>query len=155
MKVEFVGEKIKLGMKLKIKKAILCTLGHIGQDSKNLAVAVSFMGMEDMKELNNRTRGINKVTDVLSFPNFSLKAGDLIDLKDEANYTAGYVFLGDMAICMTQAQLQAEEYNLPLISEVIKLVVHSTLHLMGYDHIQDTDYAVMNEKEKQIAEKIK
>ena len=109
---------------------------------------------DEIKELNNRTRNINKVTDVLSYPNFSLKPFETIDLSDNLNYMGKYVFLGDMAICLKRAAEQALEYGVALEREVIKLVVHSVLHLMGFDHIEDSDYLVMNPEEEKIASKI-
>ena len=153
MKIEFSGEKVSCCFKRDIKKAIKLSLDNLKQNHKKIMVSVAFVSEEEIKELNNRTRNIDKVTDVLSYPNFSLKPFENIDLSNEDNYLGKSVFLGDMAICLNRAAEQAEEYGVTLKEEVIKLVIHSTLHLMGFDHIEDADYAVMNKEEEKIATK--
>jgi probable rRNA maturation factor len=87
---------------------------------------------EMVKELNNRYRGIDSTTDVLSFP--SGEAG----------------FLGDIAISVPRAQLQAEQYGHPLPREIAFLTVHAMLHLFGYDHIEAADEARMRERQREI-----
>lgn len=153
MKIDFVNNAVGFRLKQKIKAAIKCALEFLGQEHKNIMVAVSFVNAEEMQELNNRTRNMNKVTDVLSYPNFELKVGELIDSFNKDNYLNKYILLGDIAICLEQAEKQAKEYDCTLEDEVIKLVIHSTLHLMGYDHIKDEDFAVMSKKEQEIANK--
>jgi len=151
MKIEFVGNKISCRLKMNIKKAVKLTLKNLKQESSSLLLSITFLNKEDMKELNNRTRNIDKVTDVLSYPNFSLKPYENIDIEERDNYSSKYIILGDMAICLEQAQLQAEEYKHSLIDEVVKLVIHSVLHLMGFDHIDDKDYEIMHQEEEKIA----
>ena len=153
MKIEWSGEKAGFKLKGKIKKAVKLSLEHLKQEHKNIMLSISFVSEEEIKEINHRTRNIDKVTDVLSFPNFSLKPFETIDLLDLNNYMGKYIFLGDMAICLKRAGEQAIEYGVTLEQEVIKLVIHSTLHLMGFDHIQDSDYEVMNREEEKIASK--
>ena len=58
-----------------------------------------------------------------------------------------------MAICLKRASEQAAEFGHSLEREVVKLVIHSTLHLMGFDHIKDEDYVVMNQEEEKISSK--
>lgn len=154
MKVEFTGEKVGLRLKRDVKRAVKTSLEHLKQEHKNILLSISFVSEEEIKELNNRTRNIDKVTDVLSYPNFDLKPFEVIDVSDKNNYMGKHIFLGDMAICLKRASEQAEEYGVTLEQEVIKLVVHSTLHLMGFDHIKDEDYEVMNQEEQKIASKI-
>ena len=60
-----------------------------------------------------------------------------------------------MALCLKQTKRQAKEYGVSLESEIKKLVIHSMLHLMGYDHIEDDDYEVMNKKEIELEGLIK
>ena len=153
MKIEFTGDKVGYKLKNEIKKAVKLCLEHLKQEHKKIMLSISFVSEEEIKELNQRTRNIDKVTDVLSYPNFSLKPFETIDLTDEINYMGKYIFLGDMAICLKRAGEQADEYQVTLNKEVIKLVIHSTLHLMGFDHIEDADYAVMNQEEEKIASK--
>lgn len=145
MKIEFVS-KASLKIKRIVKKSIQCTLKHEHQDFKHIEVCVMFVDGEEMQDLNKRTRGIDKVTDVLSFPSFDLKAGEKVQTGLCKN-----VHLGDMAICLSQAQVQAKEFETSLEKEVSKLAVHSVLHLLGYDHIKDEDFQKMQPKEDEIA----
>ena len=153
MKIEFSGERVGFKLKQDIKKAVKLSLENLNQAHKKIMLSIAFVSEQEIKELNNRTRNIDKITDVLSYPNFSLKAFDTIDLDDDNNYLGKRVFLGDMAICLKRAGEQAQEYGVSLEKEVIKLVIHSTLHLMGFDHIQDKDYVVMNQEEEKIMAK--
>ena len=154
MKIDFVGNKISLKLKRKIKKAVVLTLSHLGQKSQTLNLSINIIDEAQMQELNARTRDIDRVTDVLSYPNFQLEPFELLNTDDKSLYCGKYIYLGDMAICLEKAQEQAEEYGWSLEEEVIKLVVHSTLHLMGFDHIEDKDYEIMNKQEQEIANKI-
>ena len=126
--------------------------------SNNLEVAIDFVSEGEIQRLNSEFRGIDRVTDVLSFPSFQLDAGELLDeISIEAQMSAGengLIHFGDMAICLKQTERQAKEYGVTNESEVKKLVIHSILHLMGYDHIEDSDYALMNEKEVWLDGKI-
>ena len=90
-------------------------------------VEVIIADEEEIRRLNNENRGIDRVTDVLSFPMFERKS-DIC--KDES----GSAFLGSMVICRTRAQEQAKEYGHSVKREAAFLAVHSILHLLGYDH---------------------
>ena len=153
MKVEFSGVKVPLKLRRLVKKAAVYTLEHLSQPHKKVLLSVSFIDKEEMKDLNNRTRNIDKVTDVLSYPNFSLKPFDLINENDDLSFTGKNILIGDMAICLEKAAEQAIEYGVTTEEEVVKLVIHSMLHLMGFDHIKDEDFAVMNQEEEKIASK--
>ena len=139
------------------KNVALQVLEIMGQPD-HLEVAIEFVGEQEIQRLNREIRNVDKVTDVLSFPATELKAGEILDksspevlflMTDDA-----YVHFGDMALCFKQCKRQAKEYGVSVKSEIKKLVIHSMLHLMGYDHIKDSDYEVMNQKEKELAEKI-
>lgn len=119
-------------------------LKYIGESAE---LTIKFVSAHEIKKLNCIFRNIDKVTDVLSFPATNTKAGDKVDPQEE--------YLGDMAICLKQTKKQAKEYGNTLEAEVKKLIIHSILHLVGYDHILDQDYKIMSEKEEEIASKIK
>ena len=125
---------------------------------ENIEVAISFVSKNEIQRLNCEIRGIDKVTDVLSFPSFDIKPGEIIDENSQdamfLKTEDGFVHFGDMALCLARCKEQAKEYGVTIESEIKKLVIHSMLHLMGYDHIKDEDYVVMNEKEKELDEKI-
>lgn len=90
-------------------------------------VEVIIADEEEIRRLNNENRGVDRVTDVLSFPMFERK----LDIcKDES----GTAFLGSMVICRKRAQEQAKEYGHSVKREAAFLAVHSILHLLGYDH---------------------
>lgn len=103
---------------------------------------------EEIQTLNMETRGIDRVTDVLSFPMFD----SLSDVTCEAD---GFAFLGSMVICKERAVEQATEYGHSIEREAAFLAVHSVLHLLGYDHeTGEEDERVMFSKQEQILEKM-
>ncbi len=124
-----------------------------------LEVAVKFVSKRAIKKINKEFRNVDKVTDVLSFPSTELKAGEIFDLNgleaEMLKTDQGYIHFGDMALCTKKLKMQAKEFGTSVEAELKKLVIHSILHLMGYDHIKDNDYVVMNEKEKYLDNKIK
>ena len=124
-----------------------------------LEVAIKFVSEKEIQKINLEHRGIDKVTDVLSFPAVDLKVGEILDLDDEENIYLetdnGLIHFGDMAICLAQLKRQAKEYDVSIEEELKKLVIHSMLHFMGYDHIKDVDYEIMNKKEMVLDSLIK
>lgn len=106
---------------------------------------------EQMRSLNCEARGVDKVTDVLSFP-----ALDEIKPFDEQNYPVDFdrqvsaVFLGSIVVCDPVACRQAEEYGHSVERERAYLFLHGLLHLLGYDHIRSEDKEVMRRKEEEI-----
>ena len=123
-----------------------------------LEVAIRFVSKKKIKDLNNELRSINKVTDVLSFPSTNVQAGEIFDCNSlEAvmlKTDEGFVHFGDMALCFAQCKKQAKQFKVSVQSEIKKLVIHSMLHLMGYDHIKDDDYEIMQLKEDELNKKI-
>ena len=97
-----------------------------------------------IRELNAQHRGIDRETDVLSFP---LGEDGVYDLNPDT----GAYMLGDIVISVQKAMEQAEEYGHTLKREIGFLTVHSMLHLLGYDHVNGGLEAVrMREKEEQV-----
>lgn len=113
----------------------------------NAELTIKFVSSFEIKRLNNNFRSINKVTDVLSFPATNTKAGEKIDPSEE--------YLGDMAICLRRAKSQAKQYGNTTKQEVKKLIIHSILHMLGYDHILDEDYLIMQKKEEELDKLLK
>ena len=122
---------------------------------KGLEVAIDFVSEKEIKRLNNEFREIDKVTDVLSFPSFQISVGDVLDVENEEvlmfKQDNGFIHFGDMALCLKQTKRQAKEFGVSLESEIKKLVIHSMLHLMGYDHIKDEDYKIMKKEEDRLS----
>lgn len=106
-------------------------------------------------ELNREYRQTDRATDVLSFPLLSYeRAGDFSFLNEECgddfNPDTGEVMLGDIIISVEHVLRQAETYGHSPRREFSFLIVHSMLHLFGYDHMTDEEAAVMEEKQRQI-----
>ena len=155
--IEITGRVSVKFKELAVKVALEC-IKCMKQPDK-LEVAIKFVSEKEMQRINFEYRGIDKVTDVLSFPATDLKVNEILDIEDEENIyllnDQGLIHFGDMAICMTQLKRQAKEYGVSIESELKKLVIHSMLHFMGYDHIKDSDYKVMNKKEMVLDSLIK
>ena len=111
---------------------------------------------EEIRELNARTRGIDKVTDVLSYPTLDgikgkplLKSSHAGDIDEE-----GRLVIGSIVICKDRAKEQAEEYGHSYQRELHYLLIHGILHCLGYDHMDDTDKQEMREKEEYLLGKL-
>ncbi len=89
-----------------------------------------------LQALNREIRGVDKPTDVLSFPALDLREGEPPTAAD-ADPGSGLIPLGDMAISLERVAAQAEEYGHSRGRELAYLAVHSTLHLLGYDHLDE------------------
>ena len=86
--------------------------------------------------INLDMRGVDRPTDVLSFPMFELAPGEHPEAQ-EADPATGLVPLGDMVLSLERAQAQAQEFGHSVQREVCYLAVHSVLHLLGYDHMDE------------------
>ena len=118
----------------------------------NTEVSISFVDDTAMAELNERFRGMEGPTDVLSFPMFDLSPGEKPGEEHEDPDT-GLVPLGDMCISLERAAAQAEEYGHSVERELSYLAVHSVLHLLGYDHMDEGPMkAQMRRREEHILE---
>ena len=113
-------------------------------ESERCEISVTFVDMEEIHELNKEYRDVDRPTDVLSFPQF-------YDLEEEIP-EVGEICLGDVVICRDKAAEQAEEFGHSFEREIIYLFVHSVLHLLGYDHMEDDEKACMRAREEQIME---
>ena len=105
-----------------------------------------------IREINKAMRQVDSPTDVLSFPMFDLRPGEHPDEFD-ADPETQHVPLGDMCISVERAKAQAEEYGHSFRREICYLAVHSVLHLLGYDHMDEGEMkAAMRKREKEIME---
>jgi len=112
-----------------------------GIDQERTEISVTFVEAEEIRELNRDYRDNDKVTDVLSFPQFD----DLNDIPD-----FGEICLGDVVICKERAEEQAEEFGHSFEREIIYLFTHSILHLLGYDHMEDEEKKEMRAREEEV-----
>ena len=106
--------------------------------------------------INKESRDIDKATDVLSFPMFQLEAGNPpADWEEYTDPGTGLVPLGDMCISLERAMAQAEEFGHSVRREVGYLTIHSILHLLGYDHLDEGEQKKqMRGREEAIAASI-
>ena len=108
----------------------------------------------EIHALNREARQVDRPTDVLSFPAFDLKPGELPGPED-ADPGSGLVPLGDMMISMERVAAQAKEYGHSNRRELAYLTVHSVLHLLGYDHVDEGPMkAQMRAREEAILEEL-
>ena len=118
-----------------IRKVIRCALAAEGVDFP-CEVDVLVTSDAEIHALNRETRQVDRPTDVLSFPAFDLEPGELPGPGD-ADPGTGLVPLGDMMISLERVAAQAKEYGHSNRRELGYLVVHSALHLLGYDHLDE------------------
>ena len=142
-------EKITFSIRRLIKKAVFETL----KEEKFPAaaeVSVTFVDNEEIHTLNREYREKDKPTDVLSFPMWERE-----ELFDGSALDGNSILLGDIIISAEKAKEQAEEYGHSLERELAFLSVHSTLHLLGYDHERsEKEDRYMNHKQENVLNKI-
>lgn len=113
---------------------------------------------EEIHEMNRSFRGIDRPTDVLSFPMIDYEeAGNfefLEDVMEAFHPESGELMLGDIVISKEKVISQAKEYGHSIEREYAFLIAHSMLHLFGYDHMEDDERIVMEEKQKEILEQL-
>ncbi|MEG2881584.1 MAG: rRNA maturation RNase YbeY [Christensenella sp.] len=152
MTITFSDEQNKIKTDEKILTAVKSALDAAESDlGVSCCLSLMFTDNEGIRELNREFRGIDKETDVLSFPTYELDmplAGCIGTV--EAEYVDGDLFLGDIAISMERAKEQAEEYGHSLVREVAFLALHGTLHLMGYDHMIKEEEEQMTIKQETL-----
>ena len=107
---------------------------------------VSLISDNEMRGLNRMRRGVNRVTDVLSFP--------MKNPGDGPDPDTGRVYIGDVLISKKRAKKQAREYGHSVGRELGYLAAHGALHLLGYDHETEWDRAVMRKKEDAVMERL-
>lgn len=110
-----------------------------------------------IREYNRKYRKIDRETDVLSFPMLAYESpGDFAFLREEReedfNPDTGEVLLGDIIISVDKVREQAEKYGHSLKREFAFLIVHSMLHLFGYDHMSEEEAKIMEKKQRLILE---
>lgn len=120
------------------------------------SVNLLLTGNQEIHEMNLEYREIDRPTDVLSFPMTEYEIpGDFSDVEDQPDCfepDSGELMLGDIVISVDKVLEQAKEYGHSVKREFAFLIVHSMLHLTGYDHIQEEDCKIMEEKQSQMME---
>jgi probable rRNA maturation factor len=122
-------------------------------------VSILLTDNEQIRQINQEYRGIDTPTDVLSFPVIEYPTpGDFSELEEAvAEYfhpETGELLLGDIVISIDRAISQAEEYGHSLMRELAFLTTHSMFHLFGYDHMEDEERKIMEEKQNCVLDKL-
>lgn len=132
---------------IKIAEKVVSKAFEIEKINKlNLYVNVILTNPENIRKTNKKYRNIDKETDVLSFPMF--EKDEIEVLKEKGNKIEDA--LGDIMISIQRVEEQAKEYGHSFEREFSYMLVHGFYHLMGYDHIEECDRAVMREKEENV-----
>ena len=116
----------------------------------DVEISLSFVSLDEIRELNREYRGVDAPTDVLSFPLFE----DIEELKEAQKLQSPdddkEIPIGDVVICMDKIETQAEEFGHSRERETVYLFTHSILHLLGYDHMTEEDKKKMRAEEEKV-----
>ena len=146
----------KIGLyKMTILKIIKVCENLLKEDFKDVSVSINFVSDEEIQRLNREFRNIDKVTDVLSFPNLNKTPNEkLKKFRKLADFDTNLLFLGDIVISKKVAKKQAREYEHSLKREVCFLALHGFLHLLGFDHIKEEDEKIMTKLQSKILSEV-
>ena len=146
---------INFALRRTIRKVIRAALAAEGM-TLPCEVDVNLTDDAGIQVINRESRELDKPTDVLSFPMFQLEAGNPpSDWEDYRDPDTGLVPLGDMCISLERAKAQAKEFGHSVKREVGYLTIHSMLHLLGYDHLDEGEMKrQMRAREEAIASMI-
>lgn len=142
-----LGRTVKIPVKLDtpLKEMILSLLRV--RNVKQAEISLTFVGTKRIRKLNREYLGRDRATDVLSF---DLSGEGLVS---ESIPNAGSLLVGDIYICVPRAIKQAADYGIPPEGELFRLAVHGVLHLLGYDHKNDTNSRRMNRLQEKLVNK--
>jgi len=127
-----------------LKEAGMCP------EDADAEIGVTVVSGDEIRELNRDHRGVDRITDVLSFPQYD----DMEYLAEDLTDNECQVLIGDVVICYDKVLSQAEEFGTGVTREFIYLFTHSILHLMGYDHMDDEEKQEMRAREEEILQAI-
>lgn len=138
-KYKFINKPKDLKLKKEIIELIFKSVSENINKSQNWTVNIVFVDDKQMQELNKNYRNIDTTTDVLSFHYFE----DFSSLKQKE-------IAGEIILSQNKIISQSKEYWLTEEQETYKLITHSILHILGFDHETDEDYAEMSEEEEKV-----
>ena len=160
------NENIKVDFEFDIEKVSKKVVKEVLSSEKvdfDVSVNISLVTSKKIKSINKTERGIDKVTDVLSFPNVSFKkpacfkeyiSKDYIDVSI-VDLNTKTIFLGDVLINKEYVKTKAKEYGHSMKREFAFLLTHSLLHLLGYDHMKKNEENIMFKKQDKILDRLK
>ena len=134
-----------------IKKVLEQCFKEEGMEKSKIYVSITLTTPEHIHEINKQYRNVDRATDVLSFPIFEKEE---IDEKIRTQNFEHEDVLGDIIISIEKVKEQAIEYGHSFEREFAYMLVHGFYHLMGYDHIEDSDKVIMRKKEEMVLNKL-
>ncbi|MEG1527594.1 MAG: rRNA maturation RNase YbeY [Clostridia bacterium] len=141
--------------KLSITRTIKFANSYLKQTNK-LEMTVNFVSSIQIAELNQQFRQINSTTDVLSFPTLDAQTKTITfeDYPSDINFKTGNIIIGEIFINRERGKEQAIEYAHSYKRELNFLALHGYLHLLGYDHLEETQRQIMEELQRQILQRL-
>lgn len=139
------GQELEASLMEKLNQAASAIFEAEGVDMERAEISLTLVSLEEIRELNRDYRDVDRETDVLSFPQYECV---------EEMPAEGELCLGDVVICLDKVKSQAEEFGHSFEREFVYLFVHSLLHLLGYDHMEDDEKTVMRAKEEATMKEI-
>ena len=130
----------------------------LNQPTKNIKYNLYVVSKAFIYDLNLSSRGVDRATDVLSFPTTDIMAGEVLDLdkfKLDIDPMDNSLLVGEIFICNEVAKAQAKKYNHSYKREFCFLFLHGVLHCLGYDHIDKNDRVIMEDLQDKILNKCK
>ena len=141
-----------------LEEVIKTTFKVLKQPVKDVKYNLYVVSKAFIHDLNLSTRGVDRATDVLSYPTTDIKAGEMLNLdnyKFDIDPMDNSLLVGEIFICNEVAKAQAKKYNHSYRREFCFLFLHGVLHCLGYDHIEENDRVLMEQVQKQILDKCK
>ena len=141
-----------------LNEVLNTTFKVLGQPIKDVKYNLYIVSKNFIHELNLSERGVDRATDVLSFPYTDIKAGEKLDITKyqlDIDPMDNSLLIGELFICNEVAKRQAVKYNHSYRREFCFLFLHGVLHCLGYDHIEESDRVVMEEMQNKILNKCK
>ena len=146
-------KRVKPGGRLSIPFIKNAVTASLRLEDVNVPCEVSVLVTDDVgiRKINREFRGIDEATDVLSFPMHDLTPGKFAVADAAVDPDTGLLLLGDIIISAERLAAQARGFGHSLVRETTYLTVHSSLHLLGYDHIDEAEgKQLMREREEEI-----
>lgn len=135
------GQVMEENLLKKMEEAAGVLFEQEGVDGERAEISLTLVSLEEIRELNRDYRDVDRETDVLSFPQFEC-------VEDMPEF--GELCLGDVVICLDKVEEQAKDFGHSFERELIYLFVHSLLHLLGYDHMEEDEKQEMRQREEQV-----
>ena len=117
---------------------------------QNIELSILLTNDKRIKKLNQEFRNENSATNVLSFPDLDIDFSQILEFKPDLDY----IYLGDIAFAFETISEEVKKKNIPFLNHFKHLLVHSILHLFGYDHIKDDEAEIMQGIEVKILKRL-